>query len=82
LIKGRRLHEAETPGVDEMFRLRRERTIEGNEIGLAKDRVQVEEGDFEFGGKRGVYIGIVRNEVHVERFGEAKDFRSDVADPD
>src|SRR6516164_5310584 len=65
-----------------MFRLCRERTIEGNEIRLAKDSIEVDEGYPEFVGKRWADIGIVSNEMHVKWLGEAENFRADVADAD
>src|SRR3974390_8034 len=65
-----------------MSRLRRERTIEGHEIRLAKNCIQIDEGDAEFARKSRMDVGIVCNETHVERLGEAKNFRSDVADAD
>jgi len=65
-----------------MPRLLRQRAIEGNEIRLAKDRIQIDEPDPEFGSKRRIDVGIVRDEMHVERLGEAKNLCSDVADAD
>ena len=80
--KGRRLHQSEPPGIDEMPRLLRQRAIDGNEIRLAKDRIQIDEPDPEFGSKPRIDVGIVRDEMHVERLGEAENLCSDVADAD
>jgi len=51
--KGRRLHQSEPPGIDEMPRLLRQRAIDGNEIRLAKDRIQIDEPDPEFAASAG-----------------------------
>jgi hypothetical protein len=80
--KCRWLHQSEPPCIDEMSCLRSQRTIERNEIGLAKDSIEVHEPYPEFGGEGRVDERIMRNELHAERLGETKDLRSDVADAD
>src|SRR6476660_4057450 len=63
-----------------MSRLLRQRTIEGNEIRFSEDRIQIDERYPKFCSKRGVNIGVMRDEAHAERLGETKNLRSDIAD--
>jgi len=78
---GRRLHQRETLGIDEVVRLRRQRTADGDDVRLPEDVLETHEFDAEL--RRDVLVceGVVGDEAHVEGFGHAERLRPDIAMP-
>ena len=79
---GRRLHERDPLGVDEMMRLLGERASDADEVGRRKERLESDELDAAGGGVLCFGVRVGGNHAQVEGLGEQRDLASDVAETD
>ena len=79
---GRRLHQGETLGVDEVAGFRGQRTTYADEIRMAEYILKANELHAKLGGELRVGIRIVRNQLHVEGLDQPEELGPDISDSD
>jgi hypothetical protein len=79
---GARLHQREPARVDQAAGRFVQRAVDGQEVGFAKQRVEVDQADADLGRDLRIGDRVVRDAVHLERAGQAEQLGADVAEAD
>ena len=79
---GRRLHQRDALGIDEVARLGRQRAADRDDVGAAEHILELDQLDAELGRHRLVGEGIMGDELHVEGLGQPEQLGADIADAD
>ena len=76
------LHQGDETGVDDVAGLGAQRAIDRQDVGLAAQGFEVDQTDAESRRRIRIRIGVVGDEGHVERLGQAEHLGPDIADAD